>query len=878
METGAGITVVSGGVLRNLYSRYEGCRSMWKGIKVEKENIYSGNYAIIEDAEYALNLDAGAIVDFLYGNTFKDNYISINAGGNSFSSYNSFFTSEGDLKPSYMGQIGYPDPNAIYPIPLRPFLAIQATESNVLSQGSTIRGHRNGIHTDNQSTLDIVGGSMSDFTDARFINASNITLISESGYGIVADENVILKVDNLTINDCSKAILAVDNITTDISISSCDISNLVIPLPGPSQYMPTPEAIKIKEGTNTSILIDNNDISESYNGIDVSLINSPEAIDITNNSYSQTINAGNIILRAIRVHNSDADADKPIIISNNLAVNIENQTGLLSGIVISSDHAFVEDNTINYLNCTKSKGIDNYSSTSYFRNNTISLPANTTGSNHTGIQSQQSIGSSYCCNSVANGKYGFRFVLDNSDSEFRSNQMISNANAGLYIYNYYNATTGDQIGGIGSQNLVGNTWSGSNSIAQLDVSFGGDLNQAAFASTFFVNDGQSGTKPNDFIPMSIENDWFQPISGFAQFCSNPNYGNCGIPEFDFNGGSGGAGSSSPLLVNNCNQSSIQGLVAIATGYLNHPQNTDFGQWTRNMYLLNMLNQYPALLNACISLNAFYQANQTGILHDYDATVEQLSYYVSLSASDIQSIQTSQDIIKTKIDLIATLETYLNTRELTRSEINLIQTWMAEIETERMLIATIVDNHKAHILNDYNSMYQSINLLTANKDHLQVAKNMLFIKLAITRYGIDGLSNAQWDMIDDIANLCPYEVGKSVYLARMINEERGVFFDESYDPCATSNKRIAKQEDIQSDLAINIYPNPTNGLVNLDMKGLEDLPVSISIMDINGREMLRQECFESSTTLDLTAYKSGIYVCRVYQGNEILLTNRIILMK
>src|SRR5579863_1784564 len=68
--------------------------------------------------------------------------------------------------------------------------------------------------------------------------------------------------------------------------------------------------------------------------------------------------------------------------------------------------------------------------------------------------------------------------------------------------------------------------------------------------------------------------------------------------------------------------------------------------------------------------------------------------------------------------------------------------------------------------------------------------------------------------------------------------------------------------------IKIYPNPTNGEVNVSISTLDKCRhANIYIMDGTGNLLATQEATSTLTTIDLTSYKEGIYYLRVNMCDE-----------
>ncbi|MEL1247141.1 LamG-like jellyroll fold domain-containing protein [Flavobacterium helocola] len=74
-------------------------------------------------------------------------------------------------------------------------------------------------------------------------------------------------------------------------------------------------------------------------------------------------------------------------------------------------------------------------------------------------------------------------------------------------------------------------------------------------------------------------------------------------------------------------------------------------------------------------------------------------------------------------------------------------------------------------------------------------------------------------------------------------------------CTTLN---ATSFDVASN--INIYPNPTNGNVNIMVNNLTN--VSVSVYDLNGRQILNKEVSNNTNTIDISNLQTGMYLFRI----------------
>lgn len=65
----------------------------------------------------------------------------------------------------------------------------------------------------------------------------------------------------------------------------------------------------------------------------------------------------------------------------------------------------------------------------------------------------------------------------------------------------------------------------------------------------------------------------------------------------------------------------------------------------------------------------------------------------------------------------------------------------------------------------------------------------------------------------------------------------------------------------------IYPNPTKGILRIDLPALAEQEAIIMLYDSNGKLIIRQAAIELNNELNLTAYPSGIYIMTIQIGKN-----------
>lgn len=76
----------------------------------------------------------------------------------------------------------------------------------------------------------------------------------------------------------------------------------------------------------------------------------------------------------------------------------------------------------------------------------------------------------------------------------------------------------------------------------------------------------------------------------------------------------------------------------------------------------------------------------------------------------------------------------------------------------------------------------------------------------------------------------------------------------------SNCTVLSSSSFAVDSNVNLYPNPTNGTLNIDLNNLTN--VSVSIYDINGRVILNKDLSGNENSVDLSNFQTGMYLFKI----------------
>jgi hypothetical protein len=96
-------------------------------------------------------------------------------------------------------------------------------------------------------------------------------------------------------------------------------------------------------------------------------------------------------------------------------------------------------------------------------------------------------------------------------------------------------------------------------------------------------------------------------------------------------------------------------------------------------------------------------------------------------------------------------------------------------------------------------------------------------------------------------------------------------------CSLTTTTLGVTDNVLSDDSILIYPNPTNGIITLDLGSSTGDAVAVSLFDANGK-LVYQEAFintNGSSTIDLTSFQSGYYFMKI-NSSDYNITKKIII--
>jgi hypothetical protein len=178
---------------------------------------------------------------------------------------------------------------------------------------------------------------------------------------------------------------------------------------------------------------------------------------------------------------------------------------------------------------------------------------------------------------------------------------------------------------------------------------------------------------------------------------------------------------------------------------------------------------------------------------------------------------------------------------------------------------------------YNVPYKVGHFKFSNNAPWKANSNPAF---ALNEYNVPGISTTcATGYVDAATNPIGFSVANKNLSVKIVNSP--VLNPSTATPMVGGNQdasnSIAKQ-DADGQSSINIYPNPTQDIVNINLNSTEVVNTVVKVTDLRGRTLkqiqARSEKGLNTMTISLREVPSGIYNIQVYQNNNLTYTDRI----
>lgn len=88
------------------------------------------------------------------------------------------------------------------------------------------------------------------------------------------------------------------------------------------------------------------------------------------------------------------------------------------------------------------------------------------------------------------------------------------------------------------------------------------------------------------------------------------------------------------------------------------------------------------------------------------------------------------------------------------------------------------------------------------------------------------------------------------------------------PCDQQSNKLAQQPQPTPPFHVNVYPNPAQDKINVDLQKDElETESKIELYDVNGKVVYTENSLSLQIQVDISGYPSGIYLLKITKNKE-----------
>lgn len=143
---------------------------------------------------------------------------------------------------------------------------------------------------------------------------------------------------------------------------------------------------------------------------------------------------------------------------------------------------------------------------------------------------------------------------------------------------------------------------------------------------------------------------------------------------------------------------------------------------------------------------------------------------------------------------------------------------------------------------------------------------------------DGMNGSQWGGINGSCSVFSLDNGN--FFSTIYSYDGSYDFEE--EEVVANVSTVTNIEENEAIAALNVYPNPTNGILNVNFEAMASSEVSIDVVNILGATVLRQDLGTVQSgvqrhVMDMNNLEAGIYLVNITANNTVS-TVRVNLVK
>ncbi|PIF05497.1 MAG: hypothetical protein CSA36_06215 [Draconibacterium sp.] len=86
--------------------------------------------------------------------------------------------------------------------------------------------------------------------------------------------------------------------------------------------------------------------------------------------------------------------------------------------------------------------------------------------------------------------------------------------------------------------------------------------------------------------------------------------------------------------------------------------------------------------------------------------------------------------------------------------------------------------------------------------------------------------------------------------------------------STTNEEKLFEAELK-DLDIRIYPNPTKGVLKVDIPNIGDIKPTLVVYNLQGKQLVHKTVSNQISTINLSGQPAGMYIMKIVNGQESL---------
>ncbi|MBP6693713.1 MAG: T9SS type A sorting domain-containing protein [Saprospiraceae bacterium] len=302
-----------------------------------------------------------------------------------------------------------------------------------------------------------------------------------------------------------------------------------------------------------------------------------------------------------------------------------------------------------------------------------------------------------------------------------------------------------------------------------------------------------------------------------------------------------------------------------TGFTGGGGNGIFQMVTPN----NTFNNFPfATAMTAASQNFIYEEIVSG--ETFGESSGSITLYLDTleSNTDLFHVKEAEKLIYAPGTNQAAIETRFAALQEALNEYYAMDSLSTEVKDSMKAVISQLESAANYMYNTYRIELDS-NLILAQGHLTQVSNTQPYwynkarvLEVLVKKWQGQDPDSAEMVMLEEIANQCPLEGGKGVYMARGILAEYSL--EETLYDDLTKCTPVTPRAESAKEHFISIYPNPGKDKFNISSPS----PIShLFITDYTGRVMLSKECNHTMVEVLTEGWPAGIYLVKVKTENR-----------